>query len=254
MDILVAGLHAAVFAAALLQAATGLGFGIIAGPILLIVMGSHSAIQVSILLSLFISAMIVPTLRHSIDWSVLIRLALGSFAGLALGIYLFLQIDLATLKVLAGVVVLYMAFTVWRAGTATSEAPTATTGRSKAMDFGTGILSGAMTTSLAMPGPPVASRLMRLARPRDVVRATLLALFVVSYSAAVLVQATTAGIDTHTLLFAAQLSPAAAIGLIIGRLVAGKFSETVFRLLISAILLVTSAILLLTSVGEILAA
>lgn len=160
MDLVIAALHVGVFAAALLQAATGIGFGIIAGPILLIVMGSASAVQVSILLSLFISALIVPTLRRSIDRTLLLRLTVGSMAGLPLGIYLFLNIDLDMLKFLAGLVVLFMAIVVWRSGTAaksiSSDPPAPPHSRSRAHDFATGLLSGAMTTSLAMPGPPVA--------------------------------------------------------------------------------------------------
>ena len=247
MDLLLVGLHAGVFAATMLQAATGIGFGIIAGPLLLIVMDSASAVQVSILLSLFISVVIVPTLRKSIDVPLLIRLAIGSFAGLALGIYLFLQVDLDTLKILAGIVVLYMSFSVWRSGTA-GDAPAAQSKKHGPFgDFATGILSGAMTTSLAMPGPPVASRLLVLARPRDVVRATILALFVISYSAAFLVQSATAGVDKQTLVFSAQLLPATALGLVVGRRLAGKFSEELFRRLISAILLVTAIALLINS-------
>jgi uncharacterized membrane protein YfcA len=247
LDLLLVGLHAGVFAATMLQAATGIGFGIIAGPLLLIVMDSASAVQVSILLSLFISAVIVPTLRKSIDVPLLIRLAIGSFAGLALGIYLFLQVDLDTLKILAGIVVLFMAFSVWRSGTASDTLAAGAKRHGPAGDFATGILSGAMTTSLAMPGPPVASRLLVLARPRDVVRATILALFVVSYSAAFLVQSATAGVDKQTLIFSAQLLPATALGLVAGRGLAGKFSEAFFRRLISAILLVTAIALLINS-------
>jgi hypothetical protein len=146
LDLVIAALHVGVFAAALLQAATGIGFGIIAGPILLIVMGSASAVQVSILLSLFISALIVPTLRRSIDRTLLLRLTVGSMAGLPLGIYLFLNIDLDMLKFLAGLVVLFMAIVVWRSGTAaksiSSDPPAPPHSRSRAHDFATGLFVG----------------------------------------------------------------------------------------------------------------
>jgi len=251
MDILIVGLHIGVFAASLLQAATGIGFGIIAGPILLIVMGSATAVQVSILLSLFISALIVPTLRHSIDRVLLRRLVIGSFAGLPLGIYLFLHIELGTLKLLAGIVVLYMAVVVWRSGTAGRHVSAQAQRHGWVHDLATGLLSGVMTTSLAMPGPPVASRLMMLARTRDVVRATTLALFVISYTAAILVQSVSADISEDTLIFAARLLPATTLGLLVGRSLAGKFSETAFRILISVILVLTGCALLANSIGDI---
>ena len=48
-------LNIAVLAASLLQAATGIGFGVIAGPILLLALDSGAAIQVSIALSFAIA-------------------------------------------------------------------------------------------------------------------------------------------------------------------------------------------------------
>ena len=58
--------HIAVFVAALVQAATGLGFGLVAGPALMLALGDVSAIQISILLSLMIALVLSPPLfKHS---------------------------------------------------------------------------------------------------------------------------------------------------------------------------------------------
>ncbi len=59
-EILVLGI--AVFGASALQSATGIGFGIIAGPALLIVLNDGSAIQVSVMLNLLIALLLAPTL------------------------------------------------------------------------------------------------------------------------------------------------------------------------------------------------
>ena len=48
-------LQVAVFGAALFQAATGTGFGVIAGPVILMALNDGSAIQVSIVLRLLIA-------------------------------------------------------------------------------------------------------------------------------------------------------------------------------------------------------
>ena len=48
-------LNVAVLVASALQSATGIGFGVIAGPILLIVLNDGSAIQISIALNLLIA-------------------------------------------------------------------------------------------------------------------------------------------------------------------------------------------------------
>ncbi len=53
-------LNVAVFGAAALQSATGIGFGVIAGPVLLIALNSGSAIQISIILNLLIASILAP--------------------------------------------------------------------------------------------------------------------------------------------------------------------------------------------------
>ena len=106
MESYILALHLAVFAAALLQAATGIGFGIIAGPIILMVMNSASAIQVSILLSLLIALVLAPSLYGRADKPLLARLLLGAMAGLPLGIFVYLQVGVDLLKLLAGLAVL----------------------------------------------------------------------------------------------------------------------------------------------------
>ena len=67
MDGYILALHGAVLAAALFQAATGIGFGILAGPIILMVMNSGSAVQVTILLSLLIAVVLAPSLYRRAD-------------------------------------------------------------------------------------------------------------------------------------------------------------------------------------------
>ena len=55
-------LNLAVFGAAALQSATGIGFGVIAGPVLLIALNDGAAIQISILLNLLIAVILTPSL------------------------------------------------------------------------------------------------------------------------------------------------------------------------------------------------
>ncbi len=73
MDGYILGFHAAGLAAALGLAATGIGFGIVAGPILLMVLNSGSAGQVTILLSRVIAVVLTPTLSRRADTNRLSR-------------------------------------------------------------------------------------------------------------------------------------------------------------------------------------
>ena len=63
MDGLLLALNLAVLLGALLQAASGIGFGVIAGPMILIALNDGSAIQVTSILSLLIAVVLL--LEHT---------------------------------------------------------------------------------------------------------------------------------------------------------------------------------------------
>ncbi len=239
-------LHAAVLGAALLQAATGIGFGVIAGPIILLTMNSGAAVQVTILLSLLIAALLVPTLYKKADKAFLWRILAGSVLGLPLGIAVFLLVSVDTLKLLAGFAVLFMA--VSASGLLAGK----NTATSRPKDYITGVLSGAMSASLAMPGPVAAARMSALAHGKDTIRATVLVMFIFSYSAAYGFQALFVGVSEEATLLTVTLLPATLIGVVLGRLAAARISETVFRRLIVVVLIATSISLLVSSAGPLL--
>jgi uncharacterized membrane protein YfcA len=242
LDSYVLALHLAVFAAALLQAATGIGFGIIAGPIILIVMNSGSAIQVSILLNLLIALILAPSLFGRADKVLLVRLLWGTLAGMPLGIFIFTQIGIDLLKLLAGVAVAFMALIIMgvlkfsRAGAAPSGG--------RVPDLLVGVVSGAMCSSLAMPGPVVAARMMALEAPKETVRATILVMFGFSYLAAFAAQALMVGISSDGLTLSASLAPATLVGVLVGRYCGAWISERGFRWILSIVLTATAVGLL----------
>lgn len=245
MDGYILALHAAVLAAALFQAATGIGFGILAGPIILMVMNSGSAVQVTILLSLLIAVVLAPTLYRRADKNLLRRLLAGTLAGLPIGIVVFVQVSVDLLKLLAGLAVLFMALSA--TGLLRPEPLNGKARGARVKDYGIGVLSGAMSASLAMPGPVAAAHMSSLAYAKDTIRATILVMFVFSYSAAIAFQAVLVGVSGETLSLAARLVPATLIGILLGRISVGWIGERGFRRLISIVLFATSISLLVVS-------
>jgi len=234
--------HVVVFAAAFLQSATGIGFGIIAGPIILILIDSHAAVQVTMGLSFAVSLALAPTLVAHVDRQMLKRLGLGTLIGLPLGLLVFWAVSLPVLKFLAMLAVAFMAWTVARASQNTTGAqPTST----NTADLGIGVVSGAMSTALAMPGPAAAARLTALALPKLTVRATVLLLMVISYVGALVAQAGFIGIERQTIEAVAWMLPAALIGTFAGRLFVSRIDEQLFRRIITAVLVITALGLLL---------
>jgi len=116
--------------------------------------------------------------------------------------------------------------------------------------MGTGILSGFLGAGLAMPGPPVVARLSALGSAKDTVRATILALFVVSFGTAIPLQALTVSISPQTMSLAVTLAPVTLIGVYLGRKSVAWISERAFRLIITSVLAATSVSLLASSIGS----
>lgn len=252
MDPTLVALHTAVLAAALLQAATGIGFGVIAGPIILMVMNDGSAVQVTIVLSLLIAAVLAPSLYRQVHKRILGRLLIGTLIGLPLGILVFLHVSLPVLMLLAALAVLFMALSA--SGRAALPLRKGETSRGEVQNLMIGVLSGAMSASLAMPGPVAAARMSLLALPKETIRATILVMFIFSYSAALAFQAGFVGLSSSAWEFTVGLLPATLIGVLAGRFLAARISERVFRLLIVAVLVATSLSLFVKSIDGLLAA
>ena len=233
--------HVVVFAAAFLQSATGIGFGIIAGPVILILIDSHAAVQVTMGLSFAVSLALAPTLIAHVDRRMLKRLSIGTLVGLPLGMLVFWIVSLPVLKFLAMLAVAFMAWIVSRAPQNSTQTPTRS---GHAVDLGVGVVSGAMSTALAMPGPAAAARLASLALPKLTVRATVLLLMVASYFGALVIQAGLVGIDRQTIEIAAWMMPAALVGTFAGRLFVSQIDEALFRRIITVVLIVTAVGLL----------
>jgi uncharacterized membrane protein YfcA len=237
--------HAAIFAGALFQVATGLGFGLIACPVLLMSLDDVAAVQVTILLSLMIAVIMSPALWRGVDRSMLGRLLLGTILGLPIGMAIYLVTDLAVLELLAGGVVLAMGFGVF-AGAGGTQVP----GPPRRGGLGDGLagcLSGIMSACLAMPGPPPAAWMATRSFDKTAIRSTVLVLFVPSYALALVLQICTRSVTEETLVTAVALLPVTLAGLVCGRILAPRIDERRFKLAISILLGSTALALLLSS-------
>ena len=241
-EILILGL--AVFGASALQAATGIGFGVIAGPVLLIALNDGSAIQISVLLNLLIAVLLAPALRRKFDRRLLKSLLIGLAIGSPLGLLIYLQMDITLLKLFAGLVVLFTLFLVMRGGR--TAASLQGDGSSRFEQISIGVIAGVMGGSLAMPGPVTAAWMSARRYDKDTLRATILVMFVVAYGIALLLQISMAEISTDTLRLTAWLTAPTLAGVVVGHRLSSRISESVFRWLLTAILAFTSIILFAT--------
>ncbi|WP_204113132.1 sulfite exporter TauE/SafE family protein [Shimia biformata] len=230
----------AVFAASLLQAVTGIGFGVIAGPILLVTMASAGAIQVSIVLSFLIALLLAPITLPLVNWRLLRPLFAGVCLGTPIGALAYLNLTLDNLKLFAAVVV--GAMTVIATGVL-ARYPFFQTDSARRRGV-VGVFCGVLNAALAMPGPPVAAYVTAIKSDPNIVRATTLVTFLLSYPIALGFQALFVGVsDTLAPTVTALALPTVGgtlSGVIMARILRARHLKwlTVLFLMISTLMLV----------------
>ena len=242
--------NSAVFLAAVLQAATGVGLGMIVGPALILVMGSKSAIQVAIILNLGLSILLLPGEVKEIHWPSLKILVLGTMIGMPIGLLLISVLDLTGLKLFAAITVSLLGAQLIH--NRYRQSSTGTAQEANAMILpGASIASGIMTSSLAMPGPVAMWALARKGIKAEQIRATLRGLFVISYALALLAHALR-GMDWGLVIDSSlDLGIALAAGTAIGFFVKRRFPGWVLSNLLLGMLLVMGLSLFVKSMLEI---
>lgn len=231
-------LHSASLVAAFFQSVTGVGFGMIAGPVILMVLEDPGAVLISTCLSWLIALCLFPSLRKGTDVPMMSRLLLGAGLGLPFGLWVWSIVDIQTLKLIAGLTIggLTAMMLFGAPGLRTSG---------RMGDIAFGALGGLFGGCLAMPGPPPALRMAGTGRGKAVSRATLVSFFMAIWPMIFAGQALTRGLDPAILWSALSLVPATLVGILIGNWAASRVSETFFRRLVLGFLIVTSAALLL---------
>src|SRR5580704_9162401 len=218
-----AGLAVTSFAAALLQATNGFGFAVLAVPFFLLLAPPGEAIQIIIMLSLGMSAVVVPAVRDAIEPALLTRLTIGSLAGLPLGLIAFAHADPLIARAAAGATITLFAAMLAVNRVRANPSPLALT---PSRDIAAGAVAGAATALVGMSGPPVLIYLMLAAVPARTVRATLLAFFALIYAATLATHVVFVGVPGTAWLTAASLVPLAWVGGLIGLRLGNRLSET----------------------------
>ena len=237
-----AGLAATTFGAALLQAAGGFGFAVAATPFYLMLVTPTTAIQLVVILCTALSAAVLPGIRRAVSPGLLLRLVVGSAAGLPLGLLAFRYSEPRLVRAVAGAIVLGFsaALAALHSGRR-GRVPVRPAG-SGGGEMAAGAVSGAAAALVGMAGPPVLIYLLLAGAASQTIRATLLAFFALVYAVTLAAHAATLGVPTQSWLAAAVLMPFAVAGGLIGRplgdrLGAGGFFRLAIGLLAAAGLL-----------------
>ncbi|WP_188454737.1 sulfite exporter TauE/SafE family protein [Virgibacillus oceani] len=225
--------------ATILQTSTGFGFSIMATPFLLLIFEPREAIQINLIASLVISCALIAKIRKDIDADILKRFILGSLPGLPIGITIFLMMDMTILKL--GISILILALTILLILNFRINQ----TGK---RDFSIGALSGAFTTSIGMPGPPILLYFSGTGASKEKLRGTTLAFYLFIYFVSLLVQIIFAGTTVEIWKSSAMALPLVIIGLFLGQLLFKHINQQIFRYITYLLLLFTGIYLLLQQI------
>jgi len=227
-----------ILTASVLQTSTGFGFSILATPFLLLLFEPGEAIQINLVLSLLISLALIRKVRKDIDFGILKRFVIGSVIGLPIGMFIFLLIDINKLKlaisfiILALTVLLMLKFRMQQG---------------KKRDLAVGGISGVLTTSIGMPGPPLLLYFSGTDTQKEKLRGTTLAFYLFIYLISLVVQVIFAGTNKTVWISSTLALPLVFIGLYLGQLLFKRINQQIFRIFTYIILLFTGIYLFIES-------
>lgn len=227
-----------VLVASLLQTSTGYGFSIIGTPFLLLIYPAHMAIQVNIILSICLSAFMIFKIRKEVDKFLLIRLIKGSIMGLIFGIFIYLFLDIRLLKMTVGALILVLTILLILK---------LTINRTQNKDFIAGGISGLLTTSIGVPGPPLLLYFSGAGIDKTTLRSTTLAYYLFVYFVSLFMQISFGGTSKESWIFSLVAIPPLFAGIMLGQLFFKWISQNAFRIITYIILIFTGVYLLVTS-------
>jgi len=224
--------------ASILQTSTGFGFSILAIPFLLLLFEPKEAIQINIILSLFISISLLTTIKRDIDFGVIKRFVIGSAVGLPMGMMIFVFLDVEKLKFgISLIILLVMVMLILKLRIH----------QSKSRDLFVGGLSGSLTSSIGMPGPPLLLYFSGTETSKEKLRGTTLAYYLFIYSTALIMQIIFVGTNKKIWMASSFALPLVLVGLYLGQILFKRINQRTFRLFTYVILLFTGIYLLIAS-------
>ncbi len=226
-----------VLIAYLVRGVCGFGSGLIAIPVLSLMIPLKVAVPLVVMLDYLASAGQGVSLRQSIRWDEIGRLIIPALIGVSTGLLIFHKVDAGLLtRFLGGFVFLYALYALWGPEMPKVSSwwavPAAISGGTVGTLFGTG-------------GPFYVTYLKARQLDKNVFRATFACIFLLDGAARVTGYVGTAVVDIQLLVLLAMSLPVMILGMYLGGKIHTSLSAEVFTRGISILLLVSGASLML---------
>jgi len=205
-------------------AATGFGFNLVSAPLLTLIYPPRLVVVLTLLLGLCASGLLAlrREIRGEVDWSVIRPLYLSSLAGMPVGVALLMWGPARLLK--GGIAAVTAAFAIVML---TRFRPRFQGG--PLQTAAVGFVSGILSTSTSLNGPPVALYLMARGLTKDRFRGNMVVYVFLATATSVVLLAAGGGATGSILTLAARLLPALVAGFAIGVALAGGLSDRHFE-------------------------
>lgn len=234
-----------VLLAAFTMSVTGFGLALIAAPLLLFLLESKTVVVVNIVLVAVVCLLILGQSRHHVKLRRIVLLGIGSVFGVPIGAYILSQVAASTLKLVIGALVVMFAVPL----------ALGHSHRFKREGLGCGIsgfISGMLTSSTSLSGPPVVLFLLNQGWGKETLRASLAAYFLFCDLLALTALGLSGVLTSEVLATALAFVPAVLPGFYLGTRVLPRVDADLFRRIAISIVLVAGLLAVATSLLDLL--
>lgn len=215
----------------LAQSLAGFGFGLLAVPLMTLVVDPHQAVVVATLIGTVSTTLQAVIDRRYCNWPLAKRLTYAAYIGMPAGIFVFVVVSESMLRFCLGIVVL-LATVVLAKGFSFK-------GESRYMDWLMGMCSGILSTSTSTNGPPLVFLLQARALEPHIFRATINAVFALSNIGAVVLFSSSGKVESASLVASLIALPMLFVALRSGYALRPKVKVHHFQRLVLAMLILS---------------
>jgi len=232
----------AVTVAATVQAIAGFGLALVVVPFLMLMFDPKMAVGITIVVSVCSLSILLLKVRDDAQWSMVKTLFWGALLGLPIGVTILHVFKIQILKVFINAIIIILSILL------TFEVNFKINGNSKKWQFGAGSISGALSSSLGIPGPPIVLFLSNLDLSKEKFRATLVAYFILIDLFSYIALFVTNTLPPRTFLIAITFIPFTFLGIFMGNKIFNKIPADKFKRLVIILLIVVETYSIVTSI------
>jgi uncharacterized membrane protein YfcA len=224
-----------VLLASVLSGAASFGFGLISVPALLLVYDPVVVVTIGAVAGVFRAIVILADTWRHVAYRTVLMLTPSSVIGTVLGVALLRLLDADLIKLAASIIAIGFALVLVRSRLAIVPA-------TPWLTVATGLLSGTLTTSVGMQGPPVVLLFTARQMTTTTFRGSIAAYFLVLNISGIISLLGRDALHQDALLIAILVSPVAVFGTWIGQRLVRRVSQATFRRFTLVLLMVTASV------------